>query len=50
MNKKVIGTLLCAAALLLVSCENFLKGQETAEQIQAAITYANSDFTLIKVN
>ena len=49
MNKKVIGTLLCAAALLLVSCENFLKGQETAEQIQAAITYANSDFTLIKV-
>lgn len=49
MNKKVSGILLCAAALLLVSCKNFLKGQETAEQIQAAINYANSDFTLIKV-
>ena len=49
MNKKVLGILLGTAALLLVSCQDFLKGQETAEQIQSAITYANADYTLIKI-
>ena len=49
MNKKVFGILLSTFALLLVSCQNFLKGREASEQIKAAITYANSDYTLIKV-
>ncbi len=49
MNKKVFGILLSTFALLLVSCQNFLNGREASEQIKAAITYANSDYTLIKV-
>lgn len=49
MNKRVIGMLLSISILLLAGCQNFTRSKEIAEQIQAAIDYANSDAYLIKV-
>ena len=49
MSKKVTGMLLSISLLLLAGCQNFSKSQEVAEQIKAAIEYANSDAYLIKV-
>ena len=40
---------LFGSALLLVSCNNFLKGADTANQLKAAINYANAKPYLIKV-
>lgn len=49
MNKKVTGMLLSISILLLAGCQNFSKSQEVAEQIKAAIDYANSEAYLVKI-
>ena len=54
MEKKFINilkpVLFCLVLLSILSCKNFFKGDEIADQINAAIDYANSSSHLIKVS
>ena len=54
MEKKFINCfkviLSCLALFSITACNNFIKGDEIADQIKAAIDYANSSEHLIKVS
>ena len=45
----ITSVFILGAALFLTGCSNFLKGANTAEQLRAAISYANATPYLIKV-
>ena len=36
------GVLVCLCVILLASCENFLKGRQTADELQQIIEYNNA--------
>ena len=49
MKKLNLITILFAFALIFSSCKGFLNADETKQQIEAAIAYANAPFYSIKV-
>lgn len=44
------GAFFCLEALMFVSCDNFMKGADTKEQLDKIIEYNNAQFYTIRVN